>query len=75
MDILQYIFLLHIVSPTPSPPAPSTPQPLDNPKSYETRVGFPIYEGSNAVHIVINLPDTPKFSSDCDLMGDSKKDP
>ena len=75
MDILQYIFSLHIVSPTSSPPVLSTPQPPDNPKSLGTRVGIPISEGSNEVHIVVDLHDTPQFNSYCDLMGDSEKDP
>jgi len=59
MDILQYIFSLHFVSPIPSPPALSTPQPLDNPKPSGPREGIPVSDGSNEVHIAIDLPNRP----------------
>ena len=59
MDILQYIFSLHIVSPTPPPPASSIPQLPDNQKSSKTRAGIPISEGLNEIHIVIDLPNAP----------------
>jgi len=59
MDNLQYIFSLHFVSPPPSPPAPSTAQPLDRPKPSGPREEISISDGSNEVHIVIDLPGTP----------------
>ena len=75
MDILQYIFLLHFVSLRTSPPASGTSQPPDNLNPSGPREGIPVYDGSNEVHIVIDLPYTPQFSSNGDLMEDSKKDP
>ena len=58
MDILQYIFSLHFVSPPPSAPAPSNPQLPDNPKPSEPRKGILTSNGPNEVNIVIDLPDT-----------------
>ena len=72
---MQYIFSLHFVSPPPSPPAPSTLQPPDNPKPSRPREGILISDGSNEVHIVIDLPDTPYFRPDGDLIEDPKKNP
>ena len=58
MDILQYIFSLDFVSLPPSPLALSTPQPLGKLKPSEPREGIPVSDGSNEVHIVIDLLDT-----------------
>jgi len=59
MDILQYIFSLHFIYSPPSPPTPSNPQPPDNSKPSEPREGILVSDGSNEIHIVIDLPDTP----------------
>jgi len=59
MDILQYIFSLHFVSSTPLLPAPSTPQPPDNPKPSRPRERISVSDGSNEVQIVIDLAHTP----------------
>jgi len=58
MDILQYIFSLHFVSPPPSLPAASTPYPPDNAEPSELREGIRLFDGSNEVHIVTDLPNT-----------------
>jgi len=58
MDILQYIFSLHFVSPPPSPAILGASLPPDNQKPSGPTKGIPVSDGSNEVHIIVDLPDT-----------------